>query len=384
MRDVVIVDFARTAFSRRGGALRFLSGAQLGARCLDALVKKSGIWEKGGPDAVDSVIAGSVFNSKDAYSPVRYMTQLAGFPLAMEGHRIEMQDGSALAAVNQAAAQIALGYADTAIAGAMDSYSTCPVLLSGSIEPYQGNAPVWLELKHSPFEEQNLSPEEANERLAEKWKLSREASMAYAENSRTRLKEAFETGRIGSEVVPVRAPASLKKNEIPVDKDDFPASASKDGSAFLSDGAGFLLLMTAEKAKELGYTPYARWIMGADIGTEPILRGTAPAYSALKALKKAGLTVKDIDDWENSELFAAENLAVMKVIKEETGTVIDSARWNPNGGALGLGHPGAASGAQMLMFALMQLERTGGRYSSVSASCSGGLGVTVLLENLRA
>ena len=94
-------------------------------------------------------------------------------------------------------------------------------------------------------------------------------------------------------------------------------------------------------------------------------------------------TAKDIDDWENSELFAAENLAVMKVIKEETGTVIDDARWNPNGGALGLGHPGAASGAQMLMFALMQLEKTGGRYASVSAACGGGLGVTVLLENLK-
>ncbi len=384
MRDVVIVDFARTAFSRRGGVLRFLSSAQLGARCLKALVSQSGIWEKGGPEAVDSVISGSVFNSKDAYSPVRYMTQLAGFPLSMEGHRVEMLDGSALASVNQAAAQIALGYADIVIAGATDSYSTCPVFLSGSIEPYQGNTPVWLELKHSPFEEQNLSPGEANERLAKKWELSREACGAYAELSRARLKEAFETGRIGGEVVPIQAPASLKKNEIPVGSDDYPASASEDDSALLSDGAGFLLLMTAEKAAELGYVPYARWITGADIGTEPVLRGIAPAYSALKALKRAGIGVKDIADWENSELFAAENLAVMKAIKEETGTVIDSARWNPSGGSLGLGYPGAASGAQMLMFAMKQLEKTGGRYAAVSAACGGGLGVTVLLENLRA
>lgn len=383
MRDVVIVDFARTAFSKRGGALRFLSGAQIGARCLTALVSKSGIWEKGGPEAVDSVIAGSIFLSKDAYTPVRYMTQLAGFPLAMEGHRVDMQDGSALASINQAAAQIALGYADTVIAGAMESYSTCPVFLSSRIEPYQGNAPVWLDLKQSPFAEQNLSPEEANERLAAAWKISREDCGEYAAESRLRLKEAFRSEHIGAEVVPISAPASLKKNEIPVEKDDFPEPGLKEDSAVLSDGAGFFLLMTPEKAAELGYTPIARWITGADIGTEPALRGIAPAYSALKALKRAGLGVKDISDWENSELFAAENLAVMKAIKEETGTGIDRALWNPNGGALGLGYPGAASGAQMLMFALMQMEKTGGRYASVSAACGGGLGVTVLLENLR-
>ena len=401
MRDVVIVDFARTAFAARGGALRLLSATQTGARCLQALLKKSGICERGGDAVLSAVFAGCSVASKDAGTPTRYMTQLAGLPLAMEGHFVEMQDASALASVNQAAAQIALGYADVVIAGAMESFSTRPAFMSATTEPYQGLAPAWVVQKQSPFAEQDLPPEEANDRLAAAWDLSREACDDYALESRGRLESALRGGRIGEEIAAIDVPTGSKKLEAPMEKDELPAAfptrgelgamapllpggtTTKGNSSVYGDGAGFLLLMTPEKAKELGYVPYARWIIGADAGTEPVKRGIAPAASALKALKRADLGVKDIGVWENSELYAAEDLAVMKALEKQSGTAVDRKLWNAFGGALGLGYPGAATGAQMLMFAVKRLEQSGSRFAAVSAAADGGMAVTVLLENLR-
>ena len=142
-------------------------------------------------------------------------------------------------------------------------------------------------------------------------------------------------------------------------------------------------MMSAEKAKELGYTPYARWVMGADIGVEPKYMGIGPAFSNAKALKLAGLTAADMDVWECNEAFAAQNLAVIKEIENLTGHAIDMAKWNPNGGAIAIGHPNGASGARITMFAMKQLEQTGGRYGIISSCCGGGHGTTTIIENLR-
>ena len=138
-----------------------------------------------------------------------------------------------------------------------------------------------------------------------------------------------------------------------------------------------------DKAKELGYEPFARWVVGADYGVEPRYMGIGPAFSNMLALKRAGLTVKDLDVFECNEAFAAQNLSVIKEMESLSGSKIDMAKWNPNGGAIAIGHPNGASGARVGMFAMKQLEKTGGKYGLFSSCCGGGHGTTTVIENLR-
>ena len=151
----------------------------------------------------------------------------------------------------------------------------------------------------------------------------------------------------------------------------------------MNDGAAFMLVMTAEKAAELGYEPIARWVTCAHVGYYEDLMGLAPCYSNLKAMKHAGLGLDDIDVIECNEAFAAQNLGVICQMEKESGRTINQAKWNPNGGAIAVGHPNGASGARITIFAMRQLEKTGGRYGMISACCGGGLGATTIIENLK-
>ena len=400
MREVVFVDFARTAFGNRGGSLRTFSACSLAAECLKGLVKKSKIWERGGEHAVDAVFLGSAFRNKDTAAPARYTALLAGFPVETEAHQVEMQCGSAITAINHAAFQIALGYTDVAMAGGMESASTVPVFLSTTTEPYKGLPPQWLVTRHAPEDEQNITMIEVADLMAEKWGITRARCDEFALTSQQRLDAAYRSGLIGPEIVPVTIPATRKTPELVIDRDEFPKPHSTpEGLAALravnggvttagnasgiNDGAAFVLMMTAEKAKELGYTPYARWVMGADIGVEPRYMGIGPAFSNARALKLAGLTAADIDVWECNEAFAAQNLSVIKELEQLTGHTLDMAKWNPNGGAIAIGHPNGASGARIAMFAMKQLEQTGGKYGVFSSCGGGGHGTTTIIENLR-
>ena len=401
MREVVFVDFARTAFGNRGGALRTFADVDLGAACLKALAEKSGIWEKGGKEAVDSIFSGAALRSKISGAPTVYMARKAGFPESTEAHQVEMQCGSAITSINHAAFQIALGYADVAIAGGIESHSTRPVFMSSVTDPYKGQAPAWLSMGLAPDPEQNIPMLRVADDMAKKWEITRTQCDEFALRSQQRLAAGYESGLIGDEIIPIIIPATKKTPEVVINTDEFPRPQStmeglaklrtinEDGvttagnASGLNDGAAFVLMMTAEKAKELGYTPYARWVMGADIGVEPRYMGIGPAFSNVKALKLAGLTAADMDVWECNEAFAAQNLAVIKEIEAQTGHTIDQSKWNPNGGAIAIGHPNAASGARISMFAMKQLEKTGGKYGIFSSCCGGGHGTTTIIENLR-
>ena len=401
MREVVFVDFARTAFGKRGGALRGFSGTELGALCLKGLVEKSGIWEKGGNEAVNAVFAGSAFKDKLSSAPVRYMTQLAGFPVSTEAHQVEMQCGSAITSINHAAFQVALGYTDVAIAGGVESHSTRPVFLSSVTDPYKALAPQWITMRLAPEDEQNIPMVAAADLIADIWNISRTECDEFALRSQQRLAAAYASGIIGDEIIPVTVPGGKKAPDIIVDKDEHPkpdstmeglsrlrtvyegGTTTAGNASGMNDGAAFVLMMTAEKAKELGYEPYARWVMGADIGVEPRLVLNAPAKSNLKALRLAGLDISDMDVWECNEAFAAQNLGVIKEMEQLTGKTIDQEKWNPNGGAIAIGHPNGASGARITQFCMKQLEKTGGRYGIISSCCGGGQGTTTIIENLR-
>ena len=150
-----------------------------------------------------------------------------------------------------------------------------------------------------------------------------------------------------------------------------------------NDGGGALLVMTEEKAKELGYEPFARFVMAGNSALDPRIMGLGPVQSSLDAIKRAGLKIEDIDLWECNEAFAAQNLGVLQGLKDETGYTINQDNWNPNGGAISFGHPNGASGTRVAMFTMRELARRGARYGLFTSCCGGGLGVTTIIENLR-
>lgn len=156
-----------------------------------------------------------------------------------------------------------------------------------------------------------------------------------------------------------------------------------DNASGRNDGAAMVLLMTEEKAAELGYTPYARFVMAGNAALDPKLMGLGPVNATLDALKKAGLSVNDIDVWECNEAFAVQNLGVIRGIEQASGCTIDQSKWNPNGGAISFGHPNGASGGRICQFAMRELERKGGKYGLFTSCCGGGLGVATIIENLR-
>jgi acetyl-CoA acetyltransferase len=145
----------------------------------------------------------------------------------------------------------------------------------------------------------------------------------------------------------------------------------------------FVLMMSAEKAKELGYKPMAKWLAGGDAGCDPRIMGIAPAYAVPIALKRAGLKISDMGHMECNEAFAVQNLAVIKELEKQMGEKIDMKKWNPLGGAIAFGHPNGASGARVCMFTMRELIRNGGRYGFFSSCCGGGLGVATVIENLQ-
>ena len=314
-----------------------------------------------------------------------------------------MQCGSAIDAINHAAWKILAGCADVVIAGGMESHSNATVKYSTTVEPYKGLGPQKIIPVIHNDPKQCISMIEISDTMAEKWGITREQCDEFAVRSQMRAADATNKGYFKEEIVPVVIPATKKTPEVVVDFDEhlrpsttmealaklrtvrgLETSVTTAGNASgLNDGAAFVMMMTAEKAKELGYEPYARWVVGADIGVEPRLMGIGPAYSNLLAIKRAGLTVKDIDVFECNEAFAAQNLSVIKEMEAQSGMAIDQAKWNPNGGAISFGHPNGASGARIGMFCMKELARNGGRYGLFSSCCGGGQGVTTLIENLR-
>ena len=401
MREVVFVDGMRTPFGKMGGSLKTLASSQLAAKVVSALVAKTGIIEKGGK--VDSVICGSAAVDGYSWSPARYITMAAGLPFETSASFVEMQCGSAIDSINHAAWKILAGGADVVIAGGMESHSQKIVKYSTFVEPYKGIGPqACISIIHED-PKQRASMIEISDLMAEKWGITREACDEFAFRSQMRAAASTEKGYFTEEIVPITFPATKKTPEITFATDEHlrptttmealaklrtvrgtETSVTTAGNASgLNDGAAFVLMMTAEKAKELGYEPYARWVTGADVGVEPRLMGIGPAYSNLLAIKRAGLTIDDIDVFECNEAFAAQNLGVIREMEIQSGKTIDQAKWNPNGGAISFGHPNGASGARIGIFCMKELARSGGRYGLFSSCCGGGQGVTTLIENLR-
>lgn len=397
-REVVIVDGARTAFGRMGGALRTLTPAELAGKTIKGLCEKTKILEKG---KVDAVFAGSASGDVNTHNFARYATLLAGLPYETSSTFIEMQCGSSIACINNGALQIAAGFIDVAVCGGAEAHSQTYYKYSTAVEPYKAIAPAAAPLRLAPTDEDDLSMIEISDRMARQWEITREECDVFALRSQQRAAKAIEEGYFEDEIIPVEVQYSKKAEPVIVKKDEHPRSnTTAEGLAKLrpvnadgvttagnasgrNDGAAFVLLMSREKAEELGYKPMARWVTGADVGVDPKIMGIGPAYSNTKCLERAGLKMNDIDVYECNEAFAAQNLSVIKQMERMHGEKLNMENWNPNGGAIAFGHPNGASGARVCIFTMKELERRGARYGMFSSCCGGGLGVSTLIENLR-
>ena len=398
-REVVIVDGYRTAFGKKGGGLKNFAASELGGICVKGLLERTRIMERGGK--IDSLMAGMAILDAKSNATARYIAQCAGLPYDVSATFVEMQCGSAITALNHAAWKIKMGLSDIALVGGVESFSTCPTTFGTDYEPYKALQISPLTRRLTPNLDRDTSMIQNSDKMASKWGVTREACDEFSVRSRQRLQAAYTGGLIGPEIVDVVVPATKKTPEMIINKDEHPrpdvtyealskmkpifaggvtTAANASGT---NDGAAFILVMTAEKARELGYEPYAKWIGCAHAGIQEDYMGVAASYSHMKAAKQLGLKMKDFDVFESNEAFAAQQLAVIKDIEAATGETIDQTKWNPNGGAIAIGHANGASGARITIFAMKQLEKTGGKYGSISSCCGGGQGTTAIIENLR-
>jgi acetyl-CoA C-acetyltransferase len=310
MREVVLVDGMRTAFGKRGGSLKTFNGTDLAVLVAKALLNKTQLLERGAKP--DTIMCGSALIDSGSSSPARYVA--LGCDLEdTAGITVEMQCGSSIAAVNSAAARILAGCSDIALAGGFESHSRRVATFSSWVDPYKGLGPQSITRYLCPHPQQNVTMPEFSDLMAQRWEISREACDEFALRSQQRAASAVAKGYFKEEIVPVEVQGNKKTPGFIFDTDEHlrPQVTMEDlkklapvrggdnvttagNASGLNDGASFILLMTAEKAKELGYEPFARWVTGADVGVEPRLMGIGPAYSNLLAIKRAGLTVDDI------------------------------------------------------------------------------------------
>ncbi|MEI2665010.1 thiolase family protein [Rossellomorea sp. LJF3] len=384
MREVVIVEGIRSAVGRRKGSLMGMRPDDLAGEILKGLVEKSGI----DPDCIEDVILGCVTQSGEQAGDIaRVAALIAGFPIEVPGTTIDRQCGSSQQAVHFASQAILSGDMDVVIAGGVENMTRTPI---GS--NYQGAGfSEKLREKHEIIH-QGLSAE----RIAEKYSFTREELDRFSYNSHQKALKAQEEGRFEREIYGVKVqgedgnPFFFTKDEGPRKETSLEIlgklkPAFKEGGVIhagnasqISDGAAALLIMSREKADELGLKARFKIHTRVVVGSDPTLMLTGPIPATRKALQKARLSVADIDIFEVNEAFAPVALAWLKEIDA------DPSKLNPNGGAIALGHPLGASGARIMVSMMHELERTGGRYG-LQTMCEGhGMANATIIERLDA
>ena len=382
MREVVIVQGVRTAVGKRKGSFANYRPDELAAIILDELVVRAGV-EKGD---VEDVILGCVTQSGEQGGNIaRTAALIAGFPIHVPGVTIDRQCGSSQQAVHFASQAILSGDMDIVIAGGVESMTRSPMMSNmGDSKPS-----VKLTDKHEIIN-QGLSAE----RIAKKWDLTRQALDRFSFESHQKAIHAINEGKFESEIVPVEIEQE-DGTTIMFSKDEGPRPEStpevlaglrtvfdEEGvitagnASQMSDGASAVLLMSREKADELGLKPIARILARAVVGSDPTLMLTGPIEATRKVLEKAKLTIQDMDTYEVNEAFAPVPLAWL----QEIGA--NPEKLNPNGGAIALGHPLGATGTKLLVSLIHELVRTEGRYGLL-AICEGmGMANATIIERI--
>jgi acetyl-CoA acetyltransferase family protein len=387
--EIVIIDAVRTPVGRFRCSLAAVRADHLGAGLLQALVERNGIR----PEQVDDVIFGCVTQIGEQSANVARTALLsAGWPDSVPGLTIDRKCGSSEVSVHVAAGFLATGMCDLVVAGGVESMSRVPM---GSNRAIHGEAFGWLINEHRALPSQG----EASERIADKWKLTREQLDAFAVRSHARAAAATASGAFANEIVPVdiaafaERDAELAVTRLEADETIRPDSnvaklatlepafrpdgrITAGNSSQISDGAAALLLTRRNHAEALGLKPRARVVAFASVGADPELVLTGPIPATRRVLERAGLALSDIDLFEVNEAFASVPLAWLA----EMG--VDPDRLNVNGGAIALGHPLGASGARLMTSLLNALEQRGGRYGLQTMCCNGGLATATIIERL--
>lgn len=382
MREVVIVEAVRTPVGKRKGVLSTVRPDDLAAKTLKELVNRAGI----DPGIVEDVILGCVAQVEEqALNIARTAALMADFPIHVPGTTVDRQCGSSQQAIHFAAQAILSGDMDVVIAGGVESMSRVPMGASRKES-------TWSEVLTSKYEmiHQGLSAE----RIAEKWGYSRQQLDEFSLESHRRAVKAQESGRFEREIMPLEVTLAdgstivVKQDEGPrkdtsLEKLSSLKPAFTEGgvihagnSSQMSDGASALLLMSREKAEELGLKPRFRIIGRSVVGSDPTLMLTGPAAASKKVLEKTGLSIDDMDTYEVNEAFAPVPMLWLDEMKA------DPKKLNPNGGAIALGHPLGASAGRLMITMMNELERTGGRYGLQAICEGGGMANATIIERI--
>ena len=401
MADAYICDGIRTPFGRYGGALASVRADDLAAIPMNALVARN-------PDvdwsSLDDVIYGCANQAgEDNRNVARMALLVAGLPKEVPGATVNRLCGSSLEAASAAARGIKCGEASLVIAGGVESMSRAPFVMPKAESAFSRAAKIedstigWRFI--NPLMKQKYGADsmpETAENVAEEWHISRQDQDRFALRSQQRTAEAVASGRLGEEIVPVTI-AARKGDPVVVSKDEQPrpdttlealaklnpivkpnGTITAGNASGVNDGACALLLASEPAAAKQGLRPLARVIASAVTGVLPRVMGIGPVPAVRKVLALAKLTLADLSVIELNEAFAAQSLAVLR----ELGLADDAAHVNPNGGAIAIGHPLGASGARLLIAAVNQLQRSGGRYALCTMCIGVGQGIATVLERV--
>ena len=389
-RKVVLAGACRTAIGVMGGQFANTSAVGLGTIVIKEALKRAGV----SPDQVDEVYMGNVIQAGNGQNPARQAAVYAGIPNEVPATTINVLCGSGLHCVNLAAKLIAAGDADIIVAGGMENMTMAPYMLRNGRYGYSmGNATIEDAMIKDGLTDafHNYHMGITAENICEQWGLTREELDEFAAWSQNKCEKAMAEGKFKDEIVPVEV--KKKKETILVDTDEGPRKGitkeglaklrpafKKDGmvtagnASGINDGAAALIVMSEEKAKELGVTPMATWIGGELAGCDPAIMGIGPVYSTRKVMKKLGMEIGDFDLIEANEAFAAQSVAVGKDLG------FDLSKLNVNGGAIALGHPVGCSGARILVSLLYEMQKEDVHTGLATLCVGGGMGCSAVVK----
>ncbi len=391
MKQAVIVSAVRTPIGAYGGAFKDVSAVDLGVAAVKEALKRANV----NPEMVDEVIFGNVLQAGLGQNVARQVSMGAGIPEYVTSFSVNKVCGSGLKTVALAAQAIKAGDADIVVVGGTENMSQAPYLLKNHRWGQRmGNGEVVDYMVEDGLTDifNHYHMGITAENVAEKYNITREEQDQFALNSQLRAEEAIKSGRFKDEIVPIVIPQRKGDPKV-VDTDEFPRFGTtiealaklkpafkKDGTVTagnasgINDGAAALVVMSKEKADELGLTPIAEIVSYASAGVDPSIMGTGPIPASKKALEKANLKIDDIELVEANEAFAAQAIAVAKDLN------LNMDITNVNGGAIALGHPIGASGARILVTLLHEMQKRDSKYGLATLCIGGGQGISMIVR----
>lgn len=392
MKEVVIVSAVRTPIGKFGGMLSSLSAPELGSIVIKEVLRRAGLQ---GSD-VSEVLMGCVCQAGLGQNVARQASLKAGVPEYVPATTINTVCGSSLKCVNLAASMILSGLADVIVAGGMESMSNAPYVLDKARFGYRMNNGVLKDTLISDalwdsFNDYHMGVTAEN--IAKEYGISRQEQDMFAVESQNKCEAARKTGKFADEIVPVSI--TQKKQIIVVSEDEFPRDGvtldsisglkpafAEDGTVTaanasgINDGAACVILMSREKADDLGIKPLAIWICGSNVGVATHIMGVGAGYAAKSVMEKAELSLDDLTLIEANEAFASQSIASARI----AGWDKCMDKVNVNGGAIALGHPVGASGARILTTLIYELKRRNGGYGLATLCVGGGMGVSTIIK----